>query len=33
MVSWNYNDTLQNENIDVLAHIGVRDLAELEEIN
>ena len=33
MQSWNYNDTLQNENIDVLAHIGVRDLAELEEIN
>ena len=33
MQSWNYNDTLQNENIDVLAHIGVSDLAELEEIN
>ena len=33
MQSWNYDNTLQNENIDMAAHIGVSALAELEEIN
>lgn len=32
MQSWNYNDTWQNENIDIAEHNGVSSLVELEEI-